>query len=590
MDLHGVRALVLRALVASLFVLASTACQSAVGLGATCARSSDCTAPLACSYGRCRTACRASRDCSPGVRCIEIAGGGVCTLDTEERCTDAICAAPLRCVDGQCRTECVGPEDCRGGVCDRGTCVEVVSGTDAGSVDVGIGTDAAPDAPPDAPTQIDGGTCDVATGVGHDMLLDVILGTPRGPAGLGVVPIGRIGPFVSPQTPARLVPAQIALAAIGGADEAWVGYLEGAAGGTPDRALRIARVALDDAGHPTTFYPDGVSERIDHVESFALASDGSTIHGVAVREAPPGATDTSAWVFDRGSPMLVIHPLSAMRTPPRAQPGRVTIVGGQSGFSSVAGPEAFFVFREHDAVSPFVEMLTRVNLALDLASLVEIDTRTFLPAGFVETDASHGALVIAYDAVGGRVLSWDQRSGRTGSFVTIVSDATGAPSIVAEPGSAVRSVVGYPRGSEIAFRGIDCPAGGIVDCAASARAIAFPSTSGFPVGRVDMAPVGSGYAFAAVEAEASTGSSASIPIRHVMADLGSGVWDCDSGVPCIADVFPASELGAGERIADVQLATATNARGVSILLAVLIRDDAARQDRIWIGGLFACRG
>lgn len=62
-------------------------CQSPLAQGEPCARSSDCAAPLACAYGRCRIECTEARDCSPGLRCIDDGAGGVCTLEVEEHCT-----------------------------------------------------------------------------------------------------------------------------------------------------------------------------------------------------------------------------------------------------------------------------------------------------------------------------------------------------------------------------------------------------------------------------------------------------------------------------------------------------------------------
>ncbi len=98
-------------------------------------RAADCRAPLVCSYGRCRAECTETRDCPIATRCIASAGLGVCTLEIESHCNSDVCPSPLLCVDDQCRTECTRDDDCLAGRCVETTCVEPVSGTDAGAPD-----------------------------------------------------------------------------------------------------------------------------------------------------------------------------------------------------------------------------------------------------------------------------------------------------------------------------------------------------------------------------------------------------------------------------------------------------------------------
>lgn len=565
--------------------LSLVACESAAGVGGACTRSSECTASLTCTYGRCRSACRESRDCPLGVRCIESDGAGVCTIETEERCTDAICAAPLRCVDGQCRTECTVTDDCLTGACDRGSCVELVSGSDAGMPDAGTADAGPPDAftQTDAFVPLDAGpfACDPTTGAEHGALLDAILGADRGPAGFRMLSVGRIAAFTSPQNGASFLDGQITITTIPDASfgQAWFAYAEG-----PARALHIVRFNLQDPSDLVRFFPEGASTTIDHVLSFALATDEDRIRGIATIDPPPFTADTAAWVFTQGVTEPAFTPIVAS-SPPRSQFGRATITGGRSPYATLDVP-LFFVMRERDETRP-ADMLSHVDLALGSPSF--IDTFGLLPDGFVETDGSHGNIAIAYDPGRTTVVAWDQRAALLDDTFDVVTDATGVPAIATEPGTTIRSVVGYPRGTEIVFRGIDCPAGDTMPCRASlTRMSSMGGTSGQEVRRVDLAPVTSGYAFAALEAEASGGPGVSIPIRHIATDL-STVWDCDSGVPCIADVFPPEELAAGEVIADMRLSATRSVSGVGIVLAVLIRNESMGLDRIWVGGLYACR-
>ncbi len=103
---------VLRVASGAVAVLLGLGCQSAVPLGAPCARSSDCGA-LVCTSGRCHEGCAETRDCPAGSECIPTVAGGACAL-AQERCTsDAECEAPLVCAaDGRCRAACLEDADC----------------------------------------------------------------------------------------------------------------------------------------------------------------------------------------------------------------------------------------------------------------------------------------------------------------------------------------------------------------------------------------------------------------------------------------------------------------------------------------------
>jgi hypothetical protein len=118
-----------RGLFAAAWMLASlAACQAPALVGTPCARDADCSAALACAFGRCRDECREARDCSPGSRCIALASGGVCALDQENHCDTHVCPSPLACVIDQCRTACARDGDCVSGPCVDGTCAEPLRG------------------------------------------------------------------------------------------------------------------------------------------------------------------------------------------------------------------------------------------------------------------------------------------------------------------------------------------------------------------------------------------------------------------------------------------------------------------------------
>lgn len=107
------------------------ACQAPAGAGESCTRNADCGGTLTCAFGRCRDACRESRDCALGSRCIVSGTSGVCALDQENHCDTAVCPAPLACVVDQCETSCTLDTDCISGPCVGGTCAEPVRGAPA---------------------------------------------------------------------------------------------------------------------------------------------------------------------------------------------------------------------------------------------------------------------------------------------------------------------------------------------------------------------------------------------------------------------------------------------------------------------------
>ena len=97
-------------------------------VGTMCVQNSECNNPLSCSFGSCHEACKETRDCPLGQRCVKDATGfNVCQLPTEQRCTyNSECKQPLVCAsDFQCRNQCVMDVDCtKGQKCVESVCAD----------------------------------------------------------------------------------------------------------------------------------------------------------------------------------------------------------------------------------------------------------------------------------------------------------------------------------------------------------------------------------------------------------------------------------------------------------------------------------
>lgn len=105
----------------------------ALSSGADCVLNSDCAEPLVCRLERCRRQCVDSRDCSAGLRCLQLPDadeqlGGACQLPDESECTlTSECPDGLVCRLETCTTECVEDRDCPPGA----TCEPDESGANA---------------------------------------------------------------------------------------------------------------------------------------------------------------------------------------------------------------------------------------------------------------------------------------------------------------------------------------------------------------------------------------------------------------------------------------------------------------------------
>ncbi|MDX2021343.1 MAG: right-handed parallel beta-helix repeat-containing protein [Deltaproteobacteria bacterium] len=111
---------------------------------------------MSCSFGTCHEACKETRDCPLGQRCVKDASNfNVCQLPAEQRCTyNSDCKQPLVCAtDFQCRNQCVTSVDCTKGQ----SCVESVC-ADPSEIDPVTGK-LKPGTPP-VMTPVDGGGTD----------------------------------------------------------------------------------------------------------------------------------------------------------------------------------------------------------------------------------------------------------------------------------------------------------------------------------------------------------------------------------------------------------------------------------------------
>ena len=99
----------------------------------SCSLSSECTTPLVCAFGKCHQACRASRDCAKGERCVQ--GEKPSYVCQKQGCSrNSECVGTQVCaVDAQCRDQCLTQKDCLADqVCSAGVCADredLVNGT-----------------------------------------------------------------------------------------------------------------------------------------------------------------------------------------------------------------------------------------------------------------------------------------------------------------------------------------------------------------------------------------------------------------------------------------------------------------------------
>ncbi len=103
--------------VGGLLIVAASSCNSSstVGVASTCSINSDCNSPLICTFAKCHDACKESRDCATGERCVLAGSTGTCQLPAESTCSGAgaTCQSGEVCGgDQQCRQQCSASIPC----------------------------------------------------------------------------------------------------------------------------------------------------------------------------------------------------------------------------------------------------------------------------------------------------------------------------------------------------------------------------------------------------------------------------------------------------------------------------------------------
>jgi alpha-tubulin suppressor-like RCC1 family protein len=151
-------------------VVAALGCQSGASLGATCRRASDCTGALVCTLGACRAACRVSRDCTLGQRCLVEPTTGVtaCSVAQLDDCMAHPCPNGLTCSAGTCVNACGDVVACPDGNCVGNVCI-------ATPIDAGVSLDAPVADAHDAAPSCHGPSCDpvVHLAMGDDRVLAI---------------------------------------------------------------------------------------------------------------------------------------------------------------------------------------------------------------------------------------------------------------------------------------------------------------------------------------------------------------------------------------------------------------------------------
>jgi hypothetical protein len=136
---------------ATILALLLSSCVTPAAQGTACTRASECAAPLACRFGRCRAACEANRDCPAGASCLLGSDGvGSCGVEVDLGCESGVgrtCAEGLLCVADRCTQSCGSSLACaEGSVCtDAGGGVSFCapgSEVDAGTSDASDASDA----------------------------------------------------------------------------------------------------------------------------------------------------------------------------------------------------------------------------------------------------------------------------------------------------------------------------------------------------------------------------------------------------------------------------------------------------------------
>ena len=550
---HLCSSLVLR-LSAAVLALSLAGCEAAPVAGTACARASECRSPLVCSYGRCRVECRATRDCPLGSRCIASAGLGVCTLTVESHCDTAVCPAPLLCVADQCRTECRTNAQCISGSCVMATCVEPVSGVDAGMPeDAGTPDAFSPDAflLPDAGL----GTCTPATAS-----VMALVGAPMGR--------GLSATFRTVTDLTTGSPAAIAVGAVGGITPLAGSYVATIDGAVP----RLFHAATEP--NPFIELTPWTGMQATAAWSIDVSVDAGNLLVMFMRQPADGG-DAFAWAIDSTS---IDAAMVSGLTPGRALDvgetfhGELAIVGGRSPFSGSA-QGVFYVFHtEVPGVGGTIGATDRSQAG------TQWRTPGTFPTAFrshvLEMTATHGRLVVFRDPGSRAVGYWLPEPWATGTptagtaAVGVLRDADVLPGLASAPDGST-SILAWAMGNAVELEQITC----------------MPSACGVPVALGTVA-TGSSNVVAVAMTELARGYALAVGRVGGAVDVFLVDGVTSTAMP-FAAVSTFARSAGNDTIVRLDLTATPTDSGASVLLGVLSEDRSLTR-HVWTASYEVC--
>lgn len=555
--------------------IAITACDPGIRIGEPCEFNSDCPRELVCGHGRCRIACRVSRDCGPGQRCVQSeAGSPVCTLEREGSCASgAECAGALVCRGGECRTSC--ELGCSAeGRCEDGTCLEPRAGEDPSC---------------SAPMVCGDGIVQGCRGAQQVALLRAILGHEGGEAQL--LASHEIAGLRTPRIGDASLMPQIAIAGTASGGVPGLGVVAVVEGGSseprpgrePERFGRMHRFPLDDLSAVSAIpIPD---EALNPVRSIALAEDGASIVGFWVADTPM-PSGTGAWVTSYSGGTLDIRPLTAGDPPSDGYP-RSAIVGGRSAMLDTNFARHMINREDRERRGEWI--FGAVNSDLSAADYRIVTTGEEYPA-LLHTSGSPGPLMVTH-APGLPLAVWQVR--RTvdvpiEQLDVAARDIAGPPTIALASAGGTDHIVGFPTpAGSVRFVQVICPATG--SCRGTTEFATQASFGSGPTSIVRLARLRSGYAYAGLAELVERDEGGPVQLLHLafLSEQGGMLDAFDRGTGTPGVLIPPGGVTGG-RIVDVAIHAARGPDAITILVAALIRDEARLLDTIWLGGLRVC--
>lgn len=259
---------------------------------------------------------------------------------------------------------------------------------------------------------------------------------------------------------------------------------------------------------------------------------------------------------------------------------------GRTSFDTATeGWPVFYVFREDAEGAP-----TNGSVRRDGApppDYVATPTTPSLPELAIDTAAAEGPLWIGRRP-SGEIALWDQRRLTPSPptlrpLMPLAEGATGAPAIATLGSDRAYGLVAFPREGAVGLVPYTCGLANASPCALASPVI-LPALTGGLVSAVALAPATDGYVLAVTE---RTPSGPVVVLRVVDRD---GMEVAPEATSVLTPLLDETELGRDEALVAVELATAPSASGVAMVVAALVRNEITEQDRVWLGGAFACSG